>query len=414
MPELKYPPRKIEGAHRVDEELVVVLNQLMAENDPITVRAVTRRMCSIKQASSLTRDAWRMDRIKEAEDTRLKRSAQQSGLSTANAARSISLGEGPRGLRSFRYFVALARLGNFGRAARELKISQSALTQHTRSFEEGLGTQLFIRHSRGVTLTPAGSRLLETMDVVIPMLGASLSDEVELAANSRRLRLGVPSECASLVVPVFLDEFSKHWPNVQFDISEGTNFDVESALLARRIDFAILQDLCSVDELGIEPILTEELGLVCASSSAAADDLSALRIRDLTGLALILPGERHCVRRRIEALCIQHNVQLRPIFQVDSLQLRKELVRRWNAATVLPCVAAHDEILRGGLTFRPIAEPRLTVLNATAFNRAATSPAIALAISGLRASMTRLIGGAAWPRARMADARHEKCDLGTL
>lgn len=301
-------------------------------------------------------------------------------------------------LRSFRYFFTLARVGNFGRAARELSISQSALTQNIKALEDGLGTELLIRHSRGATLTRAGSRLREVLDVVIPMLRAALSDDGE-PTDSHIVRLGVPSECASLLVPVVVDEFGRGWPNLNLDIRSD---DGEEALLARRIDIAILQDPPAVDELFIEPILDEELGLVCAPSSAAADDLGALHLRDLVGLSLVLPSERHPIRRLLERRCLQHNLQLNPLFQVDSLQVRKALVRRWNAATVLPRGAAQEELLRGGLTFRSI-EPRLTLPTAIACRRTAPMTHV---MDALRLAMVGLITSAAWPG--ITKARHQR------
>lgn len=295
-------------------------------------------------------------------------------------------------LRSFRYFAALARVGNFGRAARELNISQSALTQNIKALEAGLGTQLLIRHSRGTTLSGAGSRLLEVLDVVIPMLSVSLSDE-EPVADNHVLRLGVPSECAGLVVPFFIEAFSERWPGVQLDIRTG--IDGAEALLARRLDVAILQDPPAVDALWIESILDEELGVVCAPSSTAADGVHPLHIRGLARLELVLPGERHPVRRRLERLCVPYNVQLTPCFQVDSLQLRKALVRRWNAATILPRSAVYDDLQRGSLTFRPI-EPRLILPNAIAYHRATVAPPTP-AMDALRTSLTGLIDSATWP-----------------
>src|SRR3954453_7122864 len=63
-------------------------------------------------------------------------------------------------LRELRYFHSVARTGNFGRAARELNIGQPNVSHQVQKLEQGLGTQLLIRHSRGVTLTPAGSCLM--------------------------------------------------------------------------------------------------------------------------------------------------------------------------------------------------------------------------------------------------------------
>src|SRR4030088_2888751 len=62
-------------------------------------------------------------------------------------------------LRELRYFHSVARTGNFGRAARELNIGQPNVSHQVQKLEQELGTQLLIRHGRGVTLTQAGSCL---------------------------------------------------------------------------------------------------------------------------------------------------------------------------------------------------------------------------------------------------------------
>jgi DNA-binding transcriptional LysR family regulator len=395
VPDAIFPARKLEDAHRVDEELILVLKHLAREDEPITARAVIRRMQTAQQTSTLTRDAWRMGRIREAESVRIKRLAAQP------VSCSVGLNGASRAFRSFRYFVALARLGNFGRAARELHISQSALTKHIRSFEEDLGTLLLIRHSRGVTLTRAGLRLLEVLDVLIPMLNFSLSEDVDFVADSRTLRLGVPSECASLIIPAAVDDFCQFWPNVRLDIREATSPDVEDALLRRRVDVAILQDPHSIDELGLQPILDEELGLVCAPSVGTVDEWRPLRIRDLAHVPLILPSQRHCIRRRLDSLCLQRNIKLTPRFEIDSLRLRKELVRRWNAATILPYVAAKVELDRGALTFRPIDERRLILRHAISFSRTPAVPFVTRAVDILGKSICGLVERGVWPGAKI-------------
>ena len=63
-------------------------------------------------------------------------------------------------LRQLRYFVAVARQGNFNRAARQLNIAQPALSRQVQQLEEALGIQLFDRHARGAALTSGGQRLL--------------------------------------------------------------------------------------------------------------------------------------------------------------------------------------------------------------------------------------------------------------
>ena len=71
--------------------------------------------------------------------------ARRPGTSLQSDAR-----ERPFDLRELRYFHSVARTGNFGRSARELNVSQPAISHQVRKLEEGLGTQLLVRHGRGV------------------------------------------------------------------------------------------------------------------------------------------------------------------------------------------------------------------------------------------------------------------------
>src|SRR6516164_6782671 len=79
-------------------------------------------------------------------------------------------------LRELRCFHSVARTGNFGRSARELNISQPAMSQQMRKLEEGLGTQLLVRHGRGVTLTKAGACLRDRLDTIMQLLAKPLEE----------------------------------------------------------------------------------------------------------------------------------------------------------------------------------------------------------------------------------------------
>src|SRR5215471_13425016 len=74
------------------------------------------------------------------------------------------------GLRELRYFLSVAQTGNIGRAARDLNVSQPAISIQLRKLEEGFGAQLLLRHGRGVSLTPAGACLRDRLQTVMQLL----------------------------------------------------------------------------------------------------------------------------------------------------------------------------------------------------------------------------------------------------
>ena len=78
MHDIAFPARKTDGARRVDKELATVVEQMTSSGEPITVRAVVRRMSSLSQPSSITRDAWRMSWVTAAEQERIRMLAEGS------------------------------------------------------------------------------------------------------------------------------------------------------------------------------------------------------------------------------------------------------------------------------------------------------------------------------------------------
>src|SRR3981189_2686799 len=111
----------------------------------------------------------------------------------------MGLGSGPPlDLRTLRYFVAVAEELHFGRAAERLYIAQPVLSRQIRKLEQELGTELLLRTSRSVALTPAGVRLLDEA-------GSLLA-----AAEVTRRRIGdIAGERAELTIGFFTgDEFT--------------------------------------------------------------------------------------------------------------------------------------------------------------------------------------------------------------
>jgi LysR family nitrogen assimilation transcriptional regulator len=265
-------------------------------------------------------------------------------------------------LRELRYFHSVARTGNFGRAARELNIGQPNVSYQVQKLEQELGTQLLIRHGRGVTLTRAGSCLMERLDVILGLLNAPLESAPAPERTTGTISLALPSESAPFLAPRLLEECRARWPNVTLAIREGTSASLEEWVLDRRVDIAVLQDPPALDELDVEPVLTERLGLVSGVRAIRLEGTASVRVRHLAGLKLILPHPRHWIRRLVDSAAFRRGIVLDQIHQVDGVPLTKEMVRNGLGHTVLPYIAVRDEVARGTLSFHPIEhDPVLTV-----------------------------------------------------
>ena len=218
MHNLAFPDRKTDGARRIDQELATVLEQMTNSAEAISVRAVIRRMTTLRQPSSITRDGWRMSRIAAAEQERVRKLADGSATLNERSKTSVVGSNIVPDIRHLLSFVCLARIGNFGRAARELQVSQPTLSRQAQTLEKVFATKLLIRHGRGVTLTQAGSRLLRRLDTALPLLTSPLDQgrgadrdtgTLSLPDVAGAVSFGVIPGIGRSIIPLIVSDFGR-------------------------------------------------------------------------------------------------------------------------------------------------------------------------------------------------------------
>lgn len=171
-------------------------------------------------------------------------------------------------------FSAVARLGGITRAADELNTVQSNVTQRIKALEAEIGTTLFERHSRGMTLTGAGRRLLPYAQRM-----AALSREAMLAARDDGepkgpLSIGSMETTAAVRLPSLLAEFHRRYPAVKLSLRTSTTADLVAHVLDGSLDGAFVAGPIEHAELETRIAFREELVLV---SSRRWPNLKALR-----------------------------------------------------------------------------------------------------------------------------------------
>ncbi|WP_341849475.1 LysR family transcriptional regulator [Streptomyces yokosukanensis] len=115
-------------------------------------------------------------------------------------------------LRKVRYFVAVAELLHFGRAAERLHIAQPVLSRQIRALEKDMGAELFVRDSHGVTLTDAGRQLLDDAGKLLTLADGTRRRVLRAARGPRRLVVGFR---AGVVVAPALRAFAAAHPDVE-------------------------------------------------------------------------------------------------------------------------------------------------------------------------------------------------------
>src|SRR4051812_4125589 len=171
-------------------------------------------------------------------------------------------------------FSTVARLGGITRAADELNTVQSNVTQRVKALEAEIGTALFERHSRGMTLTGAGRRLLPYAQRM-----AALSREAVLAARDEGeprgpLSIGSMETTAAVRLPALLADFHRRFPAVRLSLRTAPTADLVAGVLDGSLDGAFVAGPIDHAELSSTIAFTEELVLVTAQRWTS---LAALR-----------------------------------------------------------------------------------------------------------------------------------------
>ncbi len=162
-----------------------------------------------------------------------------------------------------RVFRAVAHHLNFSRAAEELLLTQPAVTQQIKALEEEFGVPLFDRSRGRIALTPGGAALLPIAEGM-----KSLSDQAIAAVaaaygqQAGELALGASQTIGQYLLPHLIAGFLRIYPRVRVTAISGNTDEVIEALLAHRIQLALIEGPAQRKELHVEPFMEDQLVLV--------------------------------------------------------------------------------------------------------------------------------------------------------
>lgn len=193
-------------------------------------------------------------------------------------------------------FAAVARRGSVSAAALELHTVQSNVTNRLKQLEADLGVSLFLRHSRGMALTDAGTRLLGYAQRLADLSDEALSAVRDDGLVRGSLRIGSMETTAAVRLPGVLGRFHRAHPDVQLEVRTGPTADLLEQVLAHRLDTALVAGPVDHPDLLAEPVFREELVLVSASDAGEPE----AQLRD-GGLTVIVFRQGCSYRQRLEA-----------------------------------------------------------------------------------------------------------------
>ena len=171
-------------------------------------------------------------------------------------------------------FETVARLGGIGRAAQALNTVQSNVTARVRLLEQELGTPLFERHPRGVTLTAAGRRLLPYATEVKDLLARARRAAMDDGTPQGPLAIGTLETTVAMRLPRIIAAYVAAHPAVDLTLRTGTSAESVARVLARELDGAFVAGPVDHADLAQETVFREELVVVTAPSVRGLHELA--------------------------------------------------------------------------------------------------------------------------------------------
>lgn len=242
-------------------------------------------------------------------------------------------------MSTLRVFAAVARDGGVTPASRALGTVPSNVTTRIQELEREIGLPLFERHSRGMSLTPAGERLRPYAERLAALMAEAKQAAQDEGAPRGPLRLGAMETTAAVRLPPLLATYHRAFPEVRLALRTGPTAQLVEAVLARELDGAFVAGPIAHAGLTALPAFLEELVLV----SPPGVTLAALSPSALTTLVF----EAGCsYRQRLEQVLTRRGFPVLARQDFGSVEGILGCVAAGMGVTMLPRAAVEASALR--------------------------------------------------------------------
>lgn len=260
-------------------------------------------------------------------------------------------------LHQLRYAVAVARAGNFSRAAEQCHVSQPSLSQQIQKLEDELGERLFDRLSRQARLTPAGRRFVDRAAHVLEELDVALREaRAEQELTRGRVVLGVLPTIAPYLLPALISAFSRQFPGVEIVVQEDTTARLISLAATGEADLILASLPVQDPRFEYRKLLTEELLLALPADHPLVGKRT-IGTDDLESERFILMQEGHCLGDQILRFCTRHDFHPQVSCRSAQIETVQALVQAGLGISLIPKMAQQPD-QTGRLVYRSLHPPR--------------------------------------------------------
>ncbi len=262
-------------------------------------------------------------------------------------------------LHKLKLFIVVYERGSFNRAAQELYLSQSAISQHMHSLEAALGASLFERSPQGVQPTPAGELLYDYARKMLNLLAEAEREIMQVdQVQNHQLTVSATPGISVYLLPVWLQQFQVAYPNINVSLQTVLTAEVVRDVLNGRYDLGFLEG--ELEELDAEHLgkmrLLDIDYYVMVNSQHPWAALETIPAAELPQQPFINRQPASRTRHWLEHTLAQNQLKLKNIAELDSPGAIKYALLNRMGAAILPDYSVEREIERGEIHKLTISE----------------------------------------------------------
>jgi len=265
-------------------------------------------------------------------------------------------------LKQLEYFVRVAELGSFTRAAIALDIAQPALSRQVRLLEVELRQTLLTRNGRGALPTEAGKLLLAHGRGILHQVERAKEELGRVRGSlAGRVAVGLPTSVARMLTVPLTRAFRQQMPDATISISEGLSVAMQDSLVNGRLDIAVLYNAQSSAEIETLALQDEDLMLVQMRAPGLLEDPAPgpIALREVAQLPLVIPSRPNAIRMQVESEMANIGCRPKIALEIDGVSAILDLVADGAGCAVLSRNAVAQSVRPSAFAVRAIVDPVL-------------------------------------------------------
>ncbi len=245
-------------------------------------------------------------------------------------------------------FTRVVATGSLSKAAEQLRMTQSGVSQHIKALEDALGTELFLRGRRGVELTPAGQRLLFYCEGIFRLVAEAELAVTDVAGlRAGQLNIGVTPGVSAYLLPEWVQMFGQRYPNLAVSAQTGTTPAIVAELRSGNLDLGAIEGELEVTDTSLQQQSLREFDqYVIVGRRHPWWGRDEVELSELAGQPMVMRQTNSQTRSWLDQELRKQSLTPKVIAEFDNLESIKRTVMIGTGLTILPLytVTAEQEI----------------------------------------------------------------------